>query len=115
MKTKPFVRNAFNLKNIVQEASMILINLLLIGLYNGVFSDNFIDGIGWFMIALCIMLVAQNLFFMIKDEIVALTNIYYQVKRFHHELNSKIKGRTRHKSSITNESRKRRRLNPAWG
>jgi len=77
---KPYQRVAFNLKNIVQEVVLLVINIMLVCIYSDYLHVEYSETSGWVMIGFCFFLIAYNFVFLLYDQYCSLKKIYGQVK-----------------------------------
>jgi len=67
--SKPFDRKELNLKNTLEEVAFIVIDFMLLLIYNGAISEDSFKAMGWVMVTLCCLVIVYNLYFVIKSQI----------------------------------------------
>jgi len=82
--TNPYQRIAFNMKNMVQEAVLLFINILLVCIYYDYLHVDHLDTVGWVMTGLCLFLIGYNFVFLVYDQ-------YCSVKELCITLREKLK------------------------
>ena len=77
----PYDRDAFNIKTIFQEILFSSLNIILMMIEADIISDADRPIIaGWVMIGLCIIIIIFNLFFVVKDQLLAFKNVFVKLK-----------------------------------
>jgi len=111
-RKKPFKRNDFNIKNVLQEGVMLSIDVMLLLINYDVIPSNSIENVGWFLIALCCALIVYNLFFVVKDQIFGVKETIKSLRRFITSRKIKSTSIASTQETLNFRTNKRRKLSP---